>query len=128
MWWFTIEFVFSCQIHLVKNCITLSEGFPYYRPGQRSPTFLAAGTGFMEDNFSLDDRGGRSSDSNAGLNSRAAEASFSAHPLLTACCAARFLTGCGQVWAHNPGVISWVYPVNVALDISLESVILPLIR
>ena len=82
----------------------------------------------MEDNFSLDGRGGRSSDSNAGLNSRAAEASFSAHPLLTACCAARFLTGCGQVWAHNPGVISWVYPVNVALDISLESVILPLIR
>ena len=65
IWWFMIEFVFSCQIHLVKNCITLGEGFPYYRPGQRSPTFSAAGTSFMEDNFSLDGKGGGSSDSNS---------------------------------------------------------------
>ena len=78
----------------------------------------------MEDNFSLDSKGGGSSDSTAGLNSGATEA----HPLPTSCYAARFLTGCGLVWAHNPGVIFWVYLVNVVLDINLENLILPLIR
>lgn len=81
----------------------------------------------MEDNFCLDSRGGGSSDSTAGLNSGATEASFFAHPLPTSCYAARFLTGCGLVWAHNPGVIFWVYPVNAVLDINLENLILPLI-
>ena len=47
---------------------------------QRSPTFLAPGTGFVEDNFSTD-QGGRIDDSSAFTFK------------LISCCAAQFLIG-----------------------------------
>ena len=59
---------------------------------QRSPTFLAPGTGFVEDNFSTDLGGG------GVAMVQAADEALLACPLLTSCCAAQFLRG------QSPGV------------------------
>ena len=71
---------------------------------QRSPTFLAPGTAFVEDNFPTDlgvgcgdGSGGNASD---GDRWGAADEASLACPLLTSCCAARFLIGLGR----GPGV------------------------
>ena len=67
--------------------------------GQWSPTFLAPGTGFLEDNF-FHGRGG--SGDGSGSNAKrerwgeADEASLT-RPPLTSCCAAWFLTVHGLV-------------------------------
>ena len=56
---------------------------------QRSPTFLAPGTDFVEDNFSTDGEGeGNSSGSNVSKGERrgAADEASMACPLLTSCC------------------------------------------
>ena len=70
---------------------------------QRSPTFLASGTSFVEDNFSTNGGGcrgggGEGSGSNVSDGERwgAAEETSLAHPPLTTCCAAGFLTGHGR--------------------------------
>ena len=59
---------------------------------QRSPTFLAPGTSFVEDSFSTDGEGG------------AADEALLAHPPLTSCRASRFLTGLRPVLVYSPGV------------------------
>ena len=76
---------------------------------QRSPTFLAPETSFLEDNFSTDQGGGCGGDGlggNAGDGERwgAADEALLAGPQLTSCCVARFLTGRGLLLAHGPGV------------------------
>ena len=75
---------------------------------QWSPTFLAPGTGFMEDSFSMDWGWGCRGDGSGGNVSEGGEmerqVKVPASPLLTSCCAARFLTGCGPVLVHGPGV------------------------
>ena len=73
---------------------------------QRSPTFFAPGTGFLEDNFFTDGVGHDGSGNNESDAERwevEDEASL-ARQLLTSCCAAQFLTGCGPVPIHGPGV------------------------
>ena len=79
--------------------------------GQRSPTILALGTGFMEDNFSTDGGGGGGgrgdgSGSNASYGERcgAADETLLICPPLTSCCAAGLLTGRGPVLVHGLGV------------------------
>ena len=72
---------------------------------QRSPTFLAPGTSFVEDNFPRtggqgDGSGGNASD---GEWWGAADEASLARPPLTSCCAGRFLTGRGPVLIHGPG-------------------------
>ena len=59
---------------------------------QRPPTFLAPGTSFVEDNFSMDGGGGDGSGGNAsdGEQWRAADEASLAHPPLTSCCAAQY--------------------------------------
>ena len=57
------------------------------------PTFLAPGTGFLEDSFSRIPMG-------AALNTDEASLSY---PLLTSCCAAWFLTGHGPVVVRGSG-------------------------
>ena len=75
---------------------------------QRSPTFLTPGTGFTEDNFSMDWGWGmvqevmRVMGSDGERWGTADEASL-ASPPLTSCCVAWFLTGCGLVLVHGPG-------------------------
>ena len=69
---------------------------------QRSPTFLALGAGFVEDNFSMgggwggDGSGCNASDgsgSNASDGEQAADEASLTCPLLTSCSVTRFLTG-----------------------------------
>ena len=76
--------------------------------GQRSPTFLAPGTGFEKGNFStdgargvVDGSGGNASD---GDWWRTADEASLTRSLLTSCCAARFLTGRGPVPVCSPRV------------------------
>ena len=73
---------------------------------QQSPTFLAPGTSFMEDNFSTGRGGEDSSGSNVsdGEQWGAPDKASLAHPPLTSCCAAQFLTGCGLVAVCGLGV------------------------
>ena len=73
---------------------------------QWSPTFLAPGTGFVEDNFFTDSGVGNGSGGNAsdGEQWGAADEALLAWPPLTCCCAARFLTGCGPVLVCSPEV------------------------
>ena len=61
----------------------------YNHLGQRSPTFLAPGTGFTEDNFSTERGWGEW---------------FRFWLPVTSCCVAQFLTGHGQVPVHGLGV------------------------
>ena len=74
--------------------------------GSGSPTILAPGTGFVEDNFSTDRGGADGSDSNASDGERRGEADEASRtlPPLTSRCAARFLTGRGSVPVCGPGV------------------------
>ena len=76
--------------------------------GQCSPTFLAPGTSFVEDGFSLgvgrgwgDGSGGNASD---GGRRGAGDEALLARPPLTFCCAARFPTGLGPLPVCGPGV------------------------
>ena len=81
---------------------------------QQSPAFSAPGTGFTEDNFSTDGGRGDGSGSNAsdgeqwGATGSDGEQQMKlrslAHPPLTSCCVARFLTGRGPVLVCGPGV------------------------
>ena len=73
---------------------------------QWSPTFLAPGTGSVEDNFSTDRVGGDGSGGNSSDVEQwgvAGEASL-VHLPLTSCCVALFLTGHGPVLVCRPGV------------------------
>ena len=66
----------------------------------QSPTFLAPGTGFVKDNFSIDRRGDNSG-SNVGDGEqckRQMKLCLLSHLLLISCCATQFQTGC------RPGV------------------------
>ena len=60
---------------------------------QRSPTFLAPGTGFVEDSFSMD----RGAGDGSGGDVRDGAP-------LTSCCVAQFLTGRGPVPVRGLGV------------------------
>ena len=75
---------------------------------QRPPTLLAPGTGFVEDSFSTGGMavGGDGSGHNASRGERwgAADEASLARPLMTSCCAARFLTRRGPVQVQSPGV------------------------
>ena len=51
--------------------------------------------------MSRDGSGGNASD---GERWGAADEASLACPLLTSCCVARFVTGCGPVLVHGPGV------------------------
>ena len=94
-----------------KHCGALSaiqQGSPATRRPlhQRPPTFLAPGTGFVEDNFSL---GAGTADGSGGNVSRSdgerqMKLRSLAHPPLTSCCAAGFLTDRGQVAVCSPRV------------------------
>ena len=90
-----------------------------YQLIHRSPTFLAPGTGFMEDNFSTDQGWGRGDGSSGDANDgegrggtgsdgerrgAAGEASLAHRRPLTSCCAARFLTGRRPIPVCGPGV------------------------
>ena len=79
---------------------------------QQHPTFLAPGTGFVEDNFStdgvVDGSGGTASDgerwgaTGSGGERRAATDEVSlAHRPLTSFCAAWYVTGRGPVPIHS---------------------------
>ena len=86
---------------------------------QRSPTFLAPGTGFMEDNFSADGWGRGKGDGSVGTVSDGGDGSGSnvsdgerrgatdealhIHLPLTSFCAAWFLTGRRPVTVRGPG-------------------------
>ena len=85
--------VWASQIHFA---------FPLW---QRSPYILAPGTGFLEDNFSTD-RVGYGSGSKTGNGEwwGVADEALLAHPPLTSCCVARFLTGRGRVPVLDPGI------------------------
>ena len=94
---------------------------------QRSPTFLAPGTGFMEDNFSMDRGGGNGSGGNANDGERwgASDEASLACPRLTSCCAARFLTDRGPPAVRSLGtpgingiiqcVISFVWLLSLSI-------------
>ena len=71
---------------------------------QWSPNFLAPGTGFLEDNFSMDRVWGGEWFRGWCEPWGAAGEALLTHPPLTSCCAARFLTGCGPVLVCSPGV------------------------
>ena len=84
-----------------KTAVCDSEPDPAVEGGgnaakQRSPTFLAPGTGFVEDNFSTD----RVVDASDG---KRWEASLPHRPL-TSCRAVRFLTGRGPLPVRGQGV------------------------
>ena len=61
---------------------------------QQPPTFLASGTGFVEDSFSTDGLGGDGSGSNVSHGERwgAADEASCTSLLFTSCCVAPFLT------------------------------------
>ena len=63
---------------------------------QQFPVFLAPGTGFVEDNFSM--HWGR------GAEGRAQSVILAKLCLLTSCCVAQFLTGHPRVPVHVQGV------------------------
>ena len=95
----------SASVHL----ISFLETSPLFSSlflslGQLSPTFLAPGASFVEDNFSTDlgGRWGMVQEVMAAMG-RADEASL-AGPPLTSCCAARYLTGRGPAPVHCLGV------------------------
>ena len=106
--------------------------------GQRSPTFSAPGTGFMEDNFSTDQGWvGEGSGSNAsdgsggnggdGEQRGAADEASLARPLLTSCRAARFLTGHGPLPVCGPGLwtpaleyLSYIIPLAGQIDCKMK--------
>ena len=72
---------------------------------QRSPTFLAAGNGFMEDSFSTDRVGdGSGSNVSDGEQWGTAEEAPLTRPLLTSCWTARFLKGRGPLPVRGLGV------------------------
>ena len=71
---------------------------------QRSPTFLAPGNSFMEDDFSMDRAGGSGSNASNGEQWGVAAEALLARLLLTSCSAAQFLTGHGLLPVHSPGV------------------------
>ena len=71
---------------------------------QRSPNFLAPGTGFVEDSFSTEGRGRLRRKRENGERWGAADEALLARPPLTSCCAAQLLTGCGPVVVCGPGV------------------------
>ena len=73
--------------------------------GQRSPIFLAPGTGSPIDNFSSDRSGGRD-----GF-------SFQFHPLLTSCYKALFLTGHGPVPVPVCGLMGGDTPYSCEEDL-----------
>ena len=60
---------------------------------QRSPNILAPGTDFMEDSLSTDGGGGLGMVRAVMQATGAADEVSLAHPPLTFCCAAQFLTG-----------------------------------
>ena len=63
-----------------------------YALGQRSPTFLAPGTGFVEDNFFACGGGDGGMVQAVTRAMGAADEALLARPALTSCSAARFLT------------------------------------
>ena len=82
-------------------CVTCKD-----RLEQRSPTFLAPGTGFVEDNFFPGPGGGddgSGGDGSDGERWGAAGEAFLVRPPPTSCCAAWFLTGCGPLPARGLG-------------------------
>uniref|UniRef100_A0A8C5WPD7 Uncharacterized protein n=1 Tax=Laticauda laticaudata TaxID=8630 RepID=A0A8C5WPD7_LATLA len=72
--------------------------FPYLGVMQQSPTFLALGTSFMEDNLSRD--GGGQFCMQPTSCASADETLL--HPLITY--VAQFLSGHGLVLVHSPGL------------------------
>ena len=111
-WIWSCEFL-NCSFDLMQwfsNCIQ-----------QRSPIFLTPGTGFMEDSFST----GRGWGWGWGMVQAVMQAMGSdgerqvklcwlaAHPSLTSCCAARFLTGRGPVPVCGLGVGDPWYTVYI---------------
>ena len=82
---------------------------------QRSPTFLAPGTGFVEDWTGVGDGSGSNASNCAGGNAHerwgaAGEASL-AHPPLTSCCAVRQI----QDLQPNLGLQVWSWMVFISL-------------
>ena len=73
---------------------------------QQSPTFLAPGTGFVEDSFPTGwGRGGGSGGMVQAVMRAMGSGRWSiARSRLTSCCAARFLTGRRPVPVHGPGI------------------------
>ena len=72
---------------------------------QRSPTFLAPGTSFVEDSFSTDGGGGDGGDAGCDAGDGSGRWSFAlAHPPRTSCGVAWLLTGCGPRLVCGPGV------------------------
>ena len=89
------------ELSSLQNCEKISLS-------QRSPTTLAPGASFMEDNFSRDGEGGRYGGSGRNVSNEewgaGDEASLLTRLPLTSCCVARFLTGRGPLLVRGPGV------------------------
>ena len=69
------------------------------------PNFFGTRDRFVEDNFSTDGSGaGDGSGGNASDGERQMNLRLLAHPPLTSCCLAWFLTGCRPVLVCGPGV------------------------
>ena len=71
---------------------------------QRYPTFLVPGTGFVEDNFSMDGVGGLGSNVSDGERWGEEDEASLARPPLTSFCATQFLTGRRLVLVCSLGV------------------------
>ena len=94
---FMVPFAVQNPLSLIRSHLFILV-FISFASGQRSPTFLAPETGFVEDNFSMDGGGvvADGSGGNASDGERQMKLRLLAHcPLLTSCCAAQFLTGSG---------------------------------
>ena len=111
-------------LHVVGSCSrTLLQMCKLPHPlNQRSPTFLAPGTGFVEDNFSTfwvgggDGSGGNASD---GERWGATDEAALLRLTLTFCCAARFLTGRRPVPVRSPGARDPCIKPLMALSLTL---------
>ena len=103
----------ALNLNVQKPILQFTNSDAFCQLQQQSPTFLAPGTGFVEDNFSMDGaRGGWVGGSGDGSGNNASdgdrcgvadEASL-AHWPLPSCCAVRFLTGLRPVPVRDPGV------------------------
>ena len=81
----------------------LSQKRLWLRLNQWSPTFLAPGSSFVEDNFSTGGGGGGREDRRWTSGENGSETPLS-HPLVTSSCAAQFLTGHGWHLSAARGV------------------------
>ena len=104
----------ECKQMALKQCIicNFQSLFTIQLSFQWSPTFLALGTGFMEDHFSTDGGGVQAV--------MWAMGKWGEQMKLRSCCEAWFLTGYGPIPVHGPGVGDPCF-TQISSNLCLES-------